>query len=173
MTKFASNNKLVSVIFIFTCVIFILLLILLEWDYLTNISYGLHESFAVLINIGIVLIPIEALVWFIGWRRYHRNSSDSIICNTILNIISVLALIACVIIIIFYVNGMTAEGYAKDIEKYSVNEGYYIKLNDKLVEITQQEYNQPEIGKWYHFEYKYNKLIANYYKITLLEEQKE
>lgn len=172
MTKFARDNKSISVNLISTCVIFILSLVLLEWDFLTNISYSLHEFFAVLINIGMVLIPIEALVWFIFWRRYHINRSGSIIFNTILNLISVLSLVACVIIITFYANGMTSEGCVKAIEKYSINEGYYIKLENKFVEISQEQYNQIEIRKWYHFEYKYNKLIPNDYTITL-EEQKE
>lgn len=172
MTKFARYNKSVSIILISTCVIFILLLALLQWNYLTNINYGLHEFLAVLINAVIVLIPVEVIVWFIVWRRYRISKSKPIICNRILNIISVLSIVACAAVMTFYVNGVTAEGCAKDIQKYSINKGYYIKVDNKLIKISQEQYNQLENGKWYHFEFKFNKLIPDDYRITLLEEEK-
>jgi hypothetical protein len=68
---------------------------------------------------------------------------------------------------------MSSEGYIKDIEKYSINRGYYIKLDNKFIKISQEQYNQIEVGEWYHFKYKHNKLIPNHYIIILLEEQKE
>lgn len=171
MVKYARYNKSVSVIFISTCVIFILLLVLFEWDYLTNISYQLNGFFAVLITAGIIIIPVEAIVWFIVWIRYHANKSNSIVCNRILNIVAVLSFVTCAAVMTFYANEMTSGGYANDIEKYSINKEYFIKFDNKLIEISQEQYNKLENGKWYHFEYKYNNLISDDYRITLLEEE--
>jgi len=99
MTKFSKYNKLASIILLSTCTVFILSLFIYKWLY---ISFYFHEFIALIINIGIFLIPIEALEWFIIWRTYCNNKSDSIISNTILNLISVLSFLMCVSIFTYF-----------------------------------------------------------------------
>ena len=98
MTKSLKDNKSASIMLMSSCMVFILSIFLLKCDYLTKINYSLHESFAILINIGIFLIPMEALIWFTNWIRYRINRSDSVKNNLILNLVSVLSLLMCIYI---------------------------------------------------------------------------
>jgi len=102
MTKPLKDNKSASIILISSCMVFIISIFLFQWDYLTNISYRLHESFAILINIGIFLIPMEALVWFTNWIRYRINRNDLVKNNPMLNLISVLSLLMCIYIFTYF-----------------------------------------------------------------------
>jgi hypothetical protein len=121
----------------------------------------------------VFLIPLEVLVWFATWRRYHINVDKDEKKNLLLNLTTVLSVFAGIAIFIFYINIYTAEGSSNNIEKYTNNQGYYMILNGITIRISKEQYNVIEPGKWYHFAYKYNKLIPDKYIITILDKDEQ
>jgi glucan phosphoethanolaminetransferase (alkaline phosphatase superfamily) len=130
----------------------------------------LHEIIAVFINISIFIIPLEILVWFVAWRRYHLSRREANKINVILNLTAVLLMIVSIAIFIFYINVMSTEGSSNKIEKFTNEQGFYMKLDDRIIQISKGQYNLIEDEKWYHFKFKYNKLIPDKYKLIILEE---
>ena len=163
-------NKSISIIFISTCATFLLFLFLSQWNFLNNLSYRLHEICYLPVYIGMFLIPIEAVVGIAAWMRNRKNGDKTTIVNHLLNSISVIAFFLCVSIYIFLMNGVTSSGVIKDIEVHSVNQGYYIMLDNNMVEISDgQVSNIDNTKQWYRYEYKYNKLVSNKYTMTIFE----
>jgi hypothetical protein len=130
----------------------------------------LHEIIAVFINISIFIIPLEILVWFVAWRIYHLSRREANKINVILNLTAVLLMIVSIAIFIFYINVMSTEGSSNKIEKFANEQGFYMKLDDRIIQISKGQYNLIEDEKWYHFKFKYNKLIPDKYNLIILEE---
>ena len=101
------NNKIMSIVFISTCAIFLLLLFLHSQEILNRINYSLHEFSAVLINACFIIIPVEMIIGFIIWIKYRREKDKSYLLNFVLNMASVLILVLCVSIFIFWSNSIT------------------------------------------------------------------
>lgn len=164
------DNKSISIIFISTCATFLLFLFLSQWNFLNNLSYRLHEICYLPVNIGVFLIPIEAVVGFAVWMRYRQDRDKATVVNTLLNLISVIVFFICVSIYIFLMNGFTSSGVVKDVEIHAVNQGYYIMIDNNMVEVSDEQVSNIDNTKqWYRFEYKYNKLISNKYTMTIFE----
>jgi len=158
-----------SIIFIATCSTFILFLFLLQWNFLNNLSYNLHEICSLPVNIGLLLIPVETIIGIGIWIRYRKEKNSSSIMNTILNLVSVILLCTCVFIYVIYINSVTSEGEVKDFNKFAINQGYYVKLGDNMIQISHEQYQKIKTGKWYHFKYEYNRLIPNKFTMVTFE----
>lgn len=170
MGRSVKDNKSMSIIFISTCATFMLFLFLYQWNLLNNLSYRLHEICCLPVNIGVFLIPIEAVIGFVVWIKYRQDRDKVTIVNPLLNVISVIAFFICVSIYVFLMNGVTSSGVVKDVEIHAVHQGYYIILDDKMVELSGEQVGKIDNTKqWYRFEYKYNKLLPNKYTITTFE----
>ena len=166
----SENNKIMSVVFISSCAIFLLFLFLSQWDFLTNLNYRLHEICYLPVISFLFLIPLEALVGFVLWIRYRRDKSGASIMNPILNVISVVSLIVCISLYVYILNGVTVEGQVNNIEIHGVNQGYYITINNKMVKLSDEQVEAvKDNNKWYHFQYKYNKLTPAKCTMTIFE----
>lgn len=163
-------NKNMSIVFISTCAAFLLFLFLSQWDFLNNLSYQLHEACYVVINIGIFLIPIEAIIGFAIWIRYRQARGGATIVNPILNFVSVITFAISISAFAFLINGVTSVGFVQDFKIHEVNQGHYIILSDKMVELSDEQVRKiSDTRQQYHFEYKYNKLLPNKYIMTTFE----
>jgi len=164
------DNKSISIIFISTCATFLLFLFFSQWNFINNLSYRLHEICYLPVYISVFLIPIEAIVGVAAWMRNRKDRDKTTVVNHLLNFISVIVFLMCVSIYIFLMNGFTTFGVIKDVEIHSVNQGYYIMLDNNMVEISDEQVNNIDNTKqWYRYEYKYNKLIPNKYTMTIFE----
>ena len=85
--------------------------------------------------------------------------------------IIIVALIICAPIFVLLSNMGRTSGIIDNIEKYEVNQRYYIAIYHVEIEITQEQYLaiQSEEGKWYSFEYMFNNL-TNKGRLTKLAE---
>jgi len=164
------NNRTMSVVFISTCAIFLLFLFLMEWDYLCNLSYRLHEFCALFVNAGLFLIPLEFVIGIVLWINYRLEKDEKPLVNALLNTASVIVFFICISTFVFWMNGITTFGSTNEIGKQELNHGYFLHIDDKLFEVSQGQYDSLQLGKWYSFEYKHNNLIPNKYTLVNIRE---
>ena len=169
-------NKSLSVAMISSCCVFMLSLYLSTTEILTSISYTLHELNSLVLNLWLVMLPLVILAWLVRYRRYRRalrrarrdnkEISQKTTTNTVLNVASVLSALITAALVIYMINVVTTSGCVNEFEKYANDGTYYMTFKDSVtLQISKEQYDMLKEGKWYNFEYSYNKLFPG--KFTL------
>lgn len=101
------KNIVVSSILLGTCVLFLLLLLMSQWEYMIILNDTLYRFCSAIINIGIFFFVffVEMILWLTNWRKYRRNRKETRRLNTILNISSIGALLFCLLFFVFFIFG--------------------------------------------------------------------
>lgn len=170
MSMPVNRNKTMSIILLSTCAPFIALLFLHDSKISGIASYNVHEILDAFIDIGIYLIPIEALIWVAFWINYHIKKDAAAKLNAGLNLLSFASLLLCAFVFTFFINGMTSCGCYMDVSKYKDNNGYYVKFGKMQLQISENDYSKIVSGKNYMIEYQYNKFIPNRREVKRITE---
>ena len=160
------RNRIMSITFISTCLAFLLFLFLTGWD---RLSYRAHEFCAVFVNIGLYLIPVEAIIGLFIWINYKMSGERKARANALLNFLSFFAVFATAFILFYLANSVSTSGLANEFDKHASKQGCYLSLYGRLVELSREQYDYVEDGKWYMYEYEYNNLFPNKYKMKYIK----
>ena len=126
---------------------------------------------ALLVGIGMFLIPIEAIIWIVVWIKYRKYRVDAPKANHVLNFFAIFTFIICFSIFVFSMNYANTCGVTTDIQVQTVDEKYYIMINDNMVELSKEQANKIKDPKQsYCFEYKHNNFIQGKSTMTYFEE---
>ena len=79
--------------------------------------------------------------------------------TTFIFILTCAVFIMGVVGFVYVINGVKTFGVSNEIEKHEMNEGYFITIRGKTMGVSREQYDSIEIGNWYVYEYRYNKLF--------------
>jgi len=173
MDSTSAGNRKASIILIISFSIFVLSIFLIEWDALTAAYYSVHEMLYLVYALGLFVLPIEGIMWFVFWRRHIRSNVKSTTGIKILNIAALLLAAFCIVLPVIGLTTGGTSGSTFAIEKYSYANEYYVSLDDRSIRVSRDQYDEIEVGVIqgyaYSYEYIYNNLIWDRNTVFLLE----
>ena len=162
MNSTSANNRTPSIILVSSFAMFVLSLLLMEWDALAAANYGIHEIVSVIFGMSLYALPIAGIAWFsgwfIGWRKHRRSEAQSTVMSSILNILFLLLSVIAIVLPVFGLTTMKTSGTPREIEKYSYADQYYVQLADRSIRISKDKYDEigDEIGQEYAYYYEFS-----------------
>lgn len=173
MDAISEDNRKSSIVLIISFAVFVLSIYLMEWDALTAAYYGVHEVICLVYGLGLIVLPVEGIVWLVIWRRYIRSKYHSSVKTKILNGVSFLLFVVAIILPVIAVTTVRTGGTAVEIEKYSYRNQYYISLDHHSIQVSKEKYDEIgdgiELGYVYTYEYANNDLFLGKDKIFWVE----
>jgi len=173
MNTTSADNRRSSIVLIISFCVFVLLLFLMEWDALTEAFYNVHEMIGALFALSLFVLPIIGIVWFVFWRRYIKSKVQSTITIMILNIVSLLLAVFCIVLPVIGLTTGRTSGSTFEIEKYSYENEYYVNLDDRSIRVSKDKYDEIEDGVVqgyaYSYEYIYNNLLLDRNDVFFVE----
>lgn len=173
MNSKSADNRTSSIVLIISFSIFVLSIFLMEWDALTQAYYNVHEMIGVVYGLSFCVLPIEGIVWFVFWRRYIKTKVQSAITIMILNIVSLLLAVFCIILPVIGLTTSKTDGTTMEIEKYSYKNQYYVNLDGRSIRVSKDKYDEIEDGivqgYAYSFEFTHNDLLLGRDNVFFVE----
>lgn len=172
----SANNKVTSIILICTFTVFVLALILSEWDALTSANYNLHELIFIIRILSLLMLPLVGIIWFIFWKIYQKNKAQPTIKRTVLNSVSLLLFVMAIILPIIILSTTRTSGTSLTLKKYTYDGIYYVELDNHSIQVTKDKYDEIEggivQGYAYIYEYQKNSLFLDKNTIFFVEIEK-
>jgi hypothetical protein len=161
-------NKKIGYIFLLTCFAFLFFLYISEWEFITQTSYTVHELCTLLYQAFALSILIEVILIISIAVLNHKNLKLCTPSQWLLIACSIIVFICCIAIFVLSINKVSYTGFINKNDKFQIENKYYLKFNNKIVEISKEQYDLINDDLCF-FEIEYNKLIKDSYKIIKLE----
>lgn len=166
----SSKNKAALVLLI-SNIVEILALIVIATDMFMDDFYALRELIAVIVNIGMVIIPIEFIVWIVLIIRSKKEKTAPKSAEN--KALPWITSASCALLVCFgivFSQGVSTTTYFREgPEKITENGKYYLVLENKKVRISEERYEKIKPGKGYSVYYKWNKLVP-YARVSAIQE---
>ena len=176
MDSDSANNKVSSIILICTFTVFVLALLLSEWDALTAANYNLHVFLFIIRTLSLFMLPLEGVIWFIFWKIYRKNSAQLVVKRKIMNAVSLFLFVVAIVIPIIFLSTTKISRSILTLEKYTYDDQYYVELDDHSVQISKAQYDGIEDGivqgYYYLYEYIQNDLFWGRNSVNFVEIEK-
>lgn len=155
-----NGSKKTAIVLIISIIICLGCLILGQVQAIADFSYRLHEVLYIPVNIGIFLIPVEAIFFIYFFIRFLINLKKDKTGHRNIIIPNLIALICLVVYFSYFMyisNGVQTTGIYDIVNKEIKDNNYYIIVDDKKLSCSRNEYNLITEGKKYLLGYKWNK----------------
>lgn len=161
------KKRILAIVFMSSCAIFSLALLLPTLFPQMQHSLRLLELSAIPINLGLFLIPAEILLGIFYCIRYRHEPPKRKRLQCVLSAGCVLLLGLAAFSLILWANSHVTSGVMKDIQLYSANGETFVLYNGQPIQLTKEQSGQiTDTGMWYAFEFTHNDLFPNQYTMT-------
>lgn len=172
--KYIQSSRIAANILIFSILLCLISFRLAKIQAIADFRYSLHELLYLPVNIGLYLIPVEAvcmLYFFTRWIIYvKKNRSGFTKINLLHNFSAILCLTVYLTYFIYVSYGATTSGYFEKIQKGGHDNKYYIIADNRRLSCTENEYSLIDENKGYMLSYEWNKLHPEKGKIIYIKE---
>lgn len=177
MDSQSSGNRTSSIVLIISFSIFILSIFLMEWDAFSAAYFFAYEIVCLVYALGLFVLPIEGIVWFVLWRRHIKNKVKSAAAITILNTFSLLLAVISIAVPVIGLTTSQTGGSTFEIEKYSYANEYYVNLDNRSIRVSKDKYDEIEDGVVpgyaYSFEFTHNDMFLGRDNVFFVEIRKD
>jgi hypothetical protein len=165
------KRKSTSKLIIVTSILSVVFYLLMDWQWLNNNNYSLHELMALPYQLFLFLIPLLLLPWiYYSIRTLSELELKGLLSkHTLMNILTTLLVVLIIAFQITRFYGVYTSGVFQVESKWRDGEKYYIVLEDKNVRITRNEYNLINEDAMYLVAYEWNRLRPTIGRLETIE----
>jgi hypothetical protein len=170
MQDYTRKRKLLTKIIIITVYISLFSYLLGDIQSIANWNYTIHEILYLPITLAIYVLPIIFIFWSYYFFKSFKLFRTSLSLKEVLkNFGIVLSVLVILLFFLVQQKSITTSGIYIIENKAKIERSYYIKLNNKSVRCTWNEYNLIETGKTYLITYEWNQLLHQKGKLEYIE----
>lgn len=133
---------------------------LAQIDFITELSFSLHELLYLPVNLAIFFVPVLFLIYMLFVLKcIGKKSTEAVSWNIkIKKAFVILSLLSIFAIFYYQVHGISTSGVFVIKEKLEEGNKCYLVLNDKKVRVTRNEFNLVNTNQEYLIEFEWNSL---------------
>lgn len=165
------KRKSTSKLIIVTSILSVVFYFLMDWQWLNDTNYSLHELMALPYQLFLFFIPLLLLLWiYYSIRTLSELELKGLLSkHTLMNIFTTLLVVLIIAFQITRFYGVYTSGVFQVESKWRDGEKYYIVLEDKNVRITRNEYNLINEDAMYLVSYEWNRLRPTIGRLETIE----